>query len=97
MAGRCFEGATDTGLANGQAYFYKVAAANAIGTGAQSNKASATPVGSSCTPPQLLGNPGLETGNHRPLDPPLPASYTRARDIHGHERTTAQRILGRLA
>ncbi len=34
---------TDTGLTNGQAYFYKVAAANAIGTGAQSAEVSATP------------------------------------------------------
>jgi PKD repeat protein len=37
---------TDTGLANGQAYFYRVSAANAIGEGAQSNEASATPVAS---------------------------------------------------
>jgi hypothetical protein len=35
---------TDTGLANGQAYFYKVSAVNAIGEGTQSNEASATPV-----------------------------------------------------
>lgn len=34
---------TDTGLANGQAYFYKVSAVNAIGEGALSNEASATP------------------------------------------------------
>src|SRR5262249_6057979 len=31
---------TDTGLANGQTYFYKVTAVNAIGEGAQSNEAS---------------------------------------------------------
>jgi PKD repeat protein len=37
---------TDTGLTNGQAYFYKVSAVNAIGEGAQSNEASATPVNS---------------------------------------------------
>ncbi|MDQ1427234.1 MAG: hypothetical protein QOK39_710, partial [Acidimicrobiaceae bacterium] len=55
---------TDTGLANGQAYFYKVAAANAVGTGAQSAEVSATP-----TVPmggQLLGNPGFETGTAAP-------------------------------
>ncbi len=37
---------TDTGLTNGQAYFYKVSAVNAIGEGAQSNEASATLVAS---------------------------------------------------
>jgi PKD repeat protein len=38
---------TDTGLTNGQAYFYKVSAVNAIGEGAPSNEATATPVGTS--------------------------------------------------
>jgi PKD repeat protein len=55
---------TDTGLTNGQAYFYKVSAVNSIGEGAQSNEATATP--SSCTPVQLLGNPGFETGTAAP-------------------------------
>src|SRR5262249_39992889 len=32
---------TDTGLTNGQAYFYKVSAVNAIGEGPQSNQATA--------------------------------------------------------
>src|SRR5207302_3583442 len=35
---------TDTGLTNGQSYFYKVSAVNAIGEGAKSNEASARPV-----------------------------------------------------
>src|SRR6476661_8290585 len=34
---------TDTGLVNGTAYFYRVAAVNAVGTSALSNEASATP------------------------------------------------------
>ena len=35
---------TDNGLTNGQAYFYKVSAVNAIGEGVPSTEASATPV-----------------------------------------------------
>jgi PKD repeat protein len=54
---------TDTGLTNGQTYFYKVSAVNAIGEGQQSNEASATPTSPSCTPAQLLGNPGFETAS----------------------------------
>ncbi len=56
---------TDTGLTNGQAYYYKVTAVNALGEGAQSNEATATPTGS-CTAAQLLGNPGFENGSSNP-------------------------------
>ncbi len=57
---------TDTGLTNGQAYFYKVTAVNPAGEGPQSNESSATPSSPSCTPTQLLGNPGFETGTASP-------------------------------
>jgi PKD repeat protein len=57
---------TDTGLTNGQKYFYKVTAVNATGEGPQSNEASATPTSPSCPPAQLLGNPGFETGTAAP-------------------------------
>jgi PKD repeat protein len=56
---------TDTGLTNGQAYYYKVTAVNAIGEGPQSNEATATPAGS-CPAAQLLGNPGFENGSSSP-------------------------------
>ena len=38
---------TDTGLANSQTYYYEVSAVNAIGEGARSSEASATPNGTS--------------------------------------------------
>ncbi|WP_276313864.1 PKD domain-containing protein [Solihabitans fulvus] len=55
---------TDTGLTNGQAYYYKVTAVNALGEGAQSNEATGTPSG--CPVSQPLGNPGFETGTAAP-------------------------------
>jgi PKD repeat protein len=57
---------TDTGLTNGQSYFYKVSAVNAIGEGAKSSETTATPKASTCTAAQLLGNPGFENGSSNP-------------------------------
>jgi PKD repeat protein len=97
---------TDTGLTNGQAYFYKVSAVNSIGEGAQSNEATATPVASSCTPAQLLGNPGFETGSAAPwsatsgvinnssTEPPHSGSWDAWLDGYGttHTDTLSQSV-----
>jgi hypothetical protein len=46
---------TDTGLANGQAYYYTVKAVNSVGTSPASNEASATPVVSVTAPSSPTG------------------------------------------
>jgi PKD repeat protein len=66
---------TDTGLTNGQAYFYKVSAVNALGEGAQGTEASATPAGS-CPAAQLLGNPGFESGGSSPAPWTVTSTHT---------------------
>jgi PKD repeat protein len=95
---------TDTGLTNGQAYFYKLAAANAIGTGALSAEVSATPTVP--TGAQLLGNPGFETGTAAPwtatsgvisnstAEPPHSGSWDAWLDGYGttHTDTLAQSV-----
>jgi hypothetical protein len=95
---------TDTGLANGQAYYYKVSAVNAIGEGQQSNEASGTPSG--CTAAQLLGNPGFETGSAAPwsatsgvisnssTEPPHSGSWDAWLDGYGttHTDTLSQSV-----
>ncbi len=49
---------TNTGLTNGQTYYYKVSAVNAIGESALSNEASATPVTTPSVPLDLAAAPG---------------------------------------
>jgi PKD repeat protein len=95
---------TDTGLTNGQAYFYKVAATNSVGTGAQSSEVSATPTVP--TSSQLLGNPGFETGtaapwtanagviNNNSAEPPHSGNWDAWLDGYGttHTDTLAQSV-----
>jgi PKD repeat protein len=92
---------TDTGLTNGQPYFYEVTAVNAIGEGARSNEGTATPTGpSGCTPAQLLGNPGFENGtnaapfsatsgviNNDSAEPPRSGSWDAWLDGYGYTHT----------
>jgi PKD repeat protein len=96
---------TDTGLASGQTYFYKVSAVNALGEGAQSNEASAATAGS-CPSSQLLGNPGFETGTAAPwsatsgviadksAEPPHSGSWDAWMDGYGttHTDTLSQKV-----
>jgi fibronectin type 3 domain-containing protein len=49
---------TNTGLTNGQAYYYKVTATNSIGEGAQSNELSALPVSVPSAPTLTSSTPG---------------------------------------
>jgi PKD repeat protein len=67
---------TDTGLTPGQAYYYKVTAVNSVGEGPQSNEATATPTGSTCTARQLLGNPGFENGSSSPAPWSVTSTHT---------------------
>jgi PKD repeat protein len=75
---------TDTGLTPGQAYYYKVTAVNAIGEGPQGNEATATPTGSTCTPAQLLGNPGFENGSSSPAPWTVTSTHTPVEVINNN-------------
>jgi PKD repeat protein len=90
---------TDTGLTNGQKYFYEVSAVNALGEGNKSNEATATPTSGTCPAAQLLGNPGFETGTAAPWsassgvindntqEPPHSGSWDAWLDGYGHTHT----------
>ncbi len=75
---------TDTGLTAGQAYYYEVTAVNAIGEGPQSNEATATPTGGTCTPAQLLGNPGFENGSSNPAPWKVTSTHTPVEVINNN-------------
>jgi len=90
---------TDTGLTNGQKYFYEVSAVNALGEGNKSAEATGTPTSGNCPPAQLLGNPGFETGTAAPWstssgvindntqEPPHSGSWDAWLDGYGHTHT----------
>ncbi len=75
---------TDAGLTAGQAYYYEVTAVNAIGEGPQSNEATATPTGGTCTPAQLLGNPGFENGSSSPAPWTVTSTHTPVEVINSN-------------
>ena len=54
--------ATITGLANGTSYDVQVSAVNSVGTGAASAVATGTPTTATAPPPELLPDPGFESG-----------------------------------
>lgn len=96
---------TDTGLTNGQTYYYKVSAVNSIGEGPQSNETSVLPTGG-CLTQQLLGNPGFEAGTASPwaastgvvknssTEPPHSGTWDAWLDGYGatHTDTLAQTV-----
>jgi PKD repeat protein len=100
---------TDTGLTNGTTYYYKVTASNPTGESPQSNEANATPTApSSCTPGQLLGDPGFESGgtnspwtassgvfNNSSSEPPHSGSWDAWLDGYGatHTDTLSQTVV----
>jgi fibronectin type 3 domain-containing protein len=49
---------TDSGLTNGQTYFYKISAVNSVGEGPQSYELNAKPIGPPAAPSNLQAEPG---------------------------------------
>jgi glucan endo-1,3-alpha-glucosidase len=84
---------TDTGLANGTTYFYKVAAVNSAGVSAQSAEASATPQGSTGTglPDLIVSSLTWNPANPQPGDHVV---FTVVVTNQGTQATPAGTVLG---
>jgi fibronectin type 3 domain-containing protein len=79
----------DSGLTNGQTYYYEVSARNAIGEGPNSSEASATPMATTPGPPRSLTVTDVINGITLAWSPPLGdggspiTNYTIYRGING--------------
>ena len=84
---------TDTGLANGTTYFYKVAAVNSAGVSAQSAEVSAKPVGSTAAglPDLIVSSMTWTPANPQPGDHVV---FTVVVTNQGTQATPAGTVLG---
>ena len=84
---------TDTGLANGTPYFYKIAAVDSAGVSAQSAEVSATPVGSTAPglPDLIVSSMTWNPANPQPGDHVV---FTAVVTNQGTQATPAGTVLG---
>ena len=59
----------DTGLTNGQAYYFKISAVNLLGRGVMSSEVSSTPETLPAAPQLLLASPGMDISRSRGRHP----------------------------